>query len=139
MEPELPLPLRLPPPGSRTLLREVHAQLRAAILDGRLQPGLRMPATRAFAAQYRIGRNTAIAAYDLLLAEGYLSAHERSGTFVADMLRAPRRRAVRADRRDDSRLAAAWRRAGPLLPQAPLLRCDFRVGVPDPHRFPFAV
>src|SRR6478609_3100150 len=111
MEPELPLSLRLPPAGSRQLLREVHAQLRAAILDSRLQPGLRMPATRTFAAQYGIGRNTAIAAYDLLLAEGYLSAHERSGTFVADTLRRPRRRTVRSDGHDDRRLALPWRGA----------------------------
>ena len=39
MEPVLELPIRLPGKGSRRLLRNLHQQLRAAILDGRLQPG----------------------------------------------------------------------------------------------------
>ena len=34
MEPLFELAIRLPPAGSRDLLRELHRQLRAAILDG---------------------------------------------------------------------------------------------------------
>ena len=68
----LPFPISLPPAGSRTLLRGLHEQLRTAILDGRLQPGLQLPATRALADACGVSRNTAVAAYDLLLSEGYL-------------------------------------------------------------------
>jgi len=85
MEPVLELPIRLPGKGSRRLLRNLHQQLRAAILDGRLQPGLRMPSTRAFATHLGVSRNTAIASYDLLLSEGYLTSRPGAGTFVADM------------------------------------------------------
>ena len=85
MEPVLELPIRLPGKGSRRLLRNLHQQLRAAILDGRLQPGLRMPSTRAFAMHLGVSRNTAIASYDLLLSEGYLTSRPGAGTFVADM------------------------------------------------------
>jgi GntR family transcriptional regulator/MocR family aminotransferase len=95
MEPVLDLPIRLPGKGSRRLLRNLHQQLRAAILDGRLQPGLRMPSTRAFAMHLRVSRNTAIASYDLLLSEGYLTSRPGAGTFVADMrprqMKEPRR------------------------------------------------
>ncbi|MFS2168352.1 hypothetical protein ACCD09_31970, partial [Variovorax sp. Varisp62] len=42
MEPLFELAIHLPGAGSRELLREVHRQLRGAILDGRLQPTARV-------------------------------------------------------------------------------------------------
>ena len=83
MEPVFAFPLVVPAPGSRSIVRALHEQLRAAILDGRLQPGLRLPATRALAGAYGVSRNTAVAAYDLLLSEGYIVSRARSGAFVA--------------------------------------------------------
>uniref|UniRef100_UPI000A59EA83 GntR family transcriptional regulator n=1 Tax=Variovorax boronicumulans TaxID=436515 RepID=UPI000A59EA83 len=91
MEPLFELALRLPAAGSRDLLRALHRQLRDAILDGRLQPGARLPATRALAQRLGVSRNTMLAAYDLLLSEGYLLARPGSGTYVADTLPALRR------------------------------------------------
>ena len=49
MDPLFELEIHLPEPGSRSLLRELHGQLKAAVLDGRLKPGLQLPATRALA------------------------------------------------------------------------------------------
>jgi DNA-binding GntR family transcriptional regulator len=60
-------------------------KLRAAILDGRRQSGVRLPPTRTFAARFGIARNAAVATYDLLLTEGYLIARAGNGTFVADV------------------------------------------------------
>lgn len=133
MDPEFAFPIRLPAPGSRHLLRGLHGQLKGAILDGRLRPGLRLPATRALAQACGVSRNTVVAAYDLLLSEGYVVARERGGTYVAQLLAparapAPQHGAPEADRR----LAAFWR-APPLPPReaAPRVpRFDFRVGVP---------
>src|SRR5436309_13503701 len=85
MDPVFQLAIALPARGSRERLRALHAQLRAAILDGRLQPGLRLPATRALAEALGVSRNTVVAAYDLLLSEGYLQAHAGAGTYVADV------------------------------------------------------
>ena len=86
MDPDFELPISLPSRDSRNLLRALHGQLRAAILDGRLQPGSRLPPTRALAAAYGVSRNTAVAAYDLLLSEGYLSCtRPRAGAYVADV------------------------------------------------------
>jgi GntR family transcriptional regulator / MocR family aminotransferase len=113
MEPIFELRINLPPTGSRDLLRAVHAQLRSAILDGRLQGGLRLPATRALAAKLGVSRNTAVAAYDLLLSEGYLVARPGAGTYVASALpESSERKASRADGARDRRLAAFWRGAG---------------------------
>src|ERR1700756_4098438 len=110
MEPIFALPLQLPPRSSRERLRALHRQLRAAILEGRLQPGLRLPPTRALAAAYRVSRNTALAAYDLLLSEGYLTTRRGAGTYVADVLPKLPERRVTPERRsaNDRRLNAFW-------------------------------
>jgi GntR family transcriptional regulator / MocR family aminotransferase len=139
MEPLLDLPIRLPARGKRDLLREVHRQLKAAILDGRLQPGLRLPATRALATQLGISRNTAVLAYDLLLSEGCLETRPGAGTFVAAVRRPPvklRRAASQAQR-----LNPFWRRRTPIeAPAAHLARpFSFRVGLPDKASVPLAV
>ena len=74
MEPVLELAITLPPPGSRARLSTLHRQLRAGILYGRLRAGLRLPPTRTLAAALGVSRNTTIAAYDMLLSEGYVVA-----------------------------------------------------------------
>ena len=56
--------------------------LKAAILDGRLVSGARLPGTRQLAADYRMARNCVLFAYQLLLAEGFVEA-DRGGTRVA--------------------------------------------------------
>jgi GntR family transcriptional regulator/MocR family aminotransferase len=138
MEPLLGLSLTLPPPGSRARLRALHQQLRAAILDGRLRAGLRLPATRALAKMLGISRNTALAAYDLLLSEGYLAARPGSGTFVADVRRA--RREAPGHTGPDRRLAPFWRmRAAATQPIRAGVPYDLRLGLPDKGAFPFMV
>lgn len=142
MEPLFDLAITLPPQGSRDLLRTVHRQLRAAILEGRLQAGLRLPSTRAFAKSLGISRNTVVAAYDLLLSEGYLVIRPGSGTYVAEgMLHDSQYRAPVSDGLNDVRLNEFWRDPPPVFPKSPTksFRYDFRVGVPDKTLFPFAV
>lgn len=139
MEPPLGLAIDLPPRRSRDLLGALHRQMRGAILDGRLAPGLRLPATRALAEGLGVSRNTALAAYDLLLSEGYLVARRGAGTFVADGLPQPKPRAARAPG-PDRRLAAFWRDVPAARAAAkPAYRFDFRIGLPDKGPFPFHV
>jgi len=142
MDPVFEFPILLPPRDSRGLLRALHAQLRAAILDGRLKPGLRLPSTRRVAVAYGISRNTAVAAFDLLLSEGYLVTRRGSGAYVADALPQPVRRKVPpADAANDRRLNAFWRKPPAAFGDASAapLRHDFRIGVPDVTRFPFDI
>jgi GntR family transcriptional regulator/MocR family aminotransferase len=141
MDPMFELPLTVPPRGDR--LRALHRQLRAAILAGRLQPGLRLPPTRAFAAAYGISRNTAVATYDLLLSEGYLSTRRGAGTFVTDALpKVPERKSSRdTTGSHDPRVNAFWRehtliRSFARHAQLPF---NFELGVPDITRFPMDV
>src|SRR5690242_5523357 len=83
------LSLELPSRGSRRIGRDLHRQLRAAIVGGRLQSGLRLPSTRELAGMLGVSRNTVVNAYDLLLAEGYVGAVGRGGTRVASFLSRP--------------------------------------------------
>ena len=62
----------------------IYRQLRDAVLDGRLRPGDRLPATRDLAGQLGVSRNTVAAAYESLTAEGFVAARVGDGTYVLD-------------------------------------------------------
>jgi GntR family transcriptional regulator / MocR family aminotransferase len=142
VDPVFAFPISLPPRDSRALLRSLHEQLRTAILDGRLQPGLRLPATRALSAGYGVSRNTAVAAYDLLLSEGYIVARPGSGAYVADVLpQLRKRKAANGDPAIDRRLTAFWREPPIVVPAytPSTMRFDFKLGVTDKRFFPFEI
>src|SRR5690349_13058560 len=73
----------IPPREGEELGRWLYSELRAAILDGRLKPGIRMPSTRNLSKQYGVARGTVAAAFETLKSEGYVDAKVGSGTFVA--------------------------------------------------------
>jgi GntR family transcriptional regulator/MocR family aminotransferase len=66
--------------------RWLYAALRAAILEGRLHPSARLPATRDLARQYRLSRGTIVNAIEQLKSEGYVQARMGSGTYVSNTL-----------------------------------------------------
>jgi len=80
----LDVPLQLDP-GACGQAMQVYAGLRAAILDGRLAPGLRLPSTRALAEQLQVKRNAVVVAYEHLQNDGLSEARTGSGTFVASL------------------------------------------------------
>lgn len=87
--PASPLPLgtiALDSGGDLPLYRQLYDALRDAILDGRLHPGGRLPSSRMLAAELGVGRNTVLAAYEQLAAEGYLEGQVGAGTQVAALL-----------------------------------------------------
>ena len=65
-----------------SLQAELSAQLKKMIQRGELRAGERLPSSRELAATLHISRNTVIAAYDLLMSEGYLESEQRSGVYV---------------------------------------------------------
>jgi GntR family transcriptional regulator/MocR family aminotransferase len=114
----------------------IYRQLRDAVLDGRLRPGERLPATRALAAQLQVSRSTVSTAYERLTAEGYLTGRVGAGTFVAyagaphPLVRSRRPAAA-------VRPAPAWRDLDdPLWTEPRPIAYDFSVGSPDPALFP---
>jgi GntR family transcriptional regulator / MocR family aminotransferase len=140
MEPVFELNLNLPDRGSRRLLHELHTQLKAAILDGRLKPGLRLPSTRMLADQHGISRNTAVAAYELLLSEGYVASRASAGNYVSDLVPVMSSKpAARLQPANDPRLSPYSRSLAGTPPVLPKWRpaFDFEVGVPDTSQFRF--
>jgi len=127
--------------------RWLYGALRGAILDGRLRPGTRLPATRDLARDYRLARGTVVVAFDQLKAEGYLEASVGSGTFVArslpqDMPRtvraaAPRSGAVRAPTRRTARYAGRVRPFEEGIATGPIPA--FRTNRPALDLFPLAL
>jgi GntR family transcriptional regulator/MocR family aminotransferase len=68
------------------LFRQVYAGLSSAILERRLRPGAKLPASRALAGQLGLSRTAIVAAYEQLLAEGYATGRVGAGTYVASDL-----------------------------------------------------
>src|SRR2546430_1293895 len=78
--------LPLDPRSSAPLHRQLYDRIRNAILRGLLSPGTQLPASRALAADLGVSRNTVMAAFDQLLAEGYIEGRHGSGTYVSRSL-----------------------------------------------------
>ena len=74
----LPLQRGAPEP----LFRQLYAQIKQAILNGTLAPGMQLPPTRALCALLSVSRQTVLNAYEQLRAEGYLSGTVGKGTFI---------------------------------------------------------
>lgn len=75
--------LAVDPTLGSTLTRQLFEHLRERIIAGRLPVGTRLPSSRALAKQLGVGRNTVLASYDQLLAEGFVEAESGSGTWVS--------------------------------------------------------
>ncbi|MFI2430469.1 PLP-dependent aminotransferase family protein [Streptomyces sp. NPDC018693] len=90
--------LHLEPTGPR-VRRGMTDALREAVRSGRLAPGTRLPSSRSLAADLGIARNTVADAYADLVAEGWLTARQGSGTRVAERGVAPRPSEQRAAHR----------------------------------------
>jgi GntR family transcriptional regulator/MocR family aminotransferase len=138
MEPVFSFNVSLPARGEGRRARALHEQLRAAILDGRLGAGATLPASRAAAAALGVARNTVVAAYDLLVAEGYALPRRGAKAVVADVApRRPARPARGAGRGKEARLNPVWRQVEAPAPRgADLPPTNFRLGVPDHRHFP---
>jgi GntR family transcriptional regulator/MocR family aminotransferase len=81
------LPLSLVAPIAGTpLYRWFYDELRSAILEGRIVPGARLPATRDLAREYKLSRATVVAAFEQLKSEGYVEGRVGAGTYVSQVL-----------------------------------------------------
>lgn len=63
--------------------RQLYRRISAAVLDGTLAEGARLPSARALASQLGLARGTVEAAYGQLAGEGYIQGRGAAGTFVA--------------------------------------------------------
>lgn len=75
--------------GGATLQQQVCDQVTALVRAGRLRPGDTLPASRELAAQLGVSRTVIIRAYELLRAQGIVTARRGSGTRVAELPAGP--------------------------------------------------
>jgi GntR family transcriptional regulator/MocR family aminotransferase len=141
--------LALPPrPAGAARQKWLYDALRRAILNGRLAPGARLPATRDLAREHGLARGTVTAAFEQLAAEGYVEGAVGRGTFVAktlpDALLAVGGR--RAARRSGAVGAPPLSRRGRRMVETPFLTAGrglpvraFRMALPDLAAFPLAL
>jgi GntR family transcriptional regulator/MocR family aminotransferase len=125
--------------GSQDLAGQIYRQLRAAMVEGRLAAGERLPSTRALAVQLGVSRKTTLEAFDRLTAEGYLGARQGDGSFVNEGLH---RLTEAVPPSMVTRLTATpvWERVPEALSMpvpTPTLPIDFRGGSTDRGAFPF--
>lgn len=124
------------------LYRQLSDWFRRAIREGSLKPGQRVPSSRNLAVELDVSRISVMAAYEQLIAEGYLESFTGSRTCVAHSI--PRdaklqrpRRLRRSTAEDPSRHAS--HRAGKIRaaeqPWSTGLGA-FRFGLPALDRFP---
>lgn len=129
-----------PAHGALPLHARIQRAIRQLILDGALDVGKPLPASRALAASLAVSRDTVEAAYRQLHAEGFIERRIGSGSFVsAHTLLSPRRDAPPhpavegASARLSQRGAAMYRDGGVrdfLVPR------PFAPGVPETRGFP---
>ncbi len=138
------LPLRIESENGTSLQLQVFDQIRILILEGRLQPGIRLPASRTLARDLGVSRNTVVLAYERLREEGFIDSRGSGGTFVSTRI-IPDGPAV-CDEPDDDAMAKEGRaesmvvfRGEPHVVVSPYpdpVRYDFWVGRPDARLFP---
>jgi GntR family transcriptional regulator/MocR family aminotransferase len=115
------LSIRIDRSAHTPLAGQIAAAIGAAIHDGRLAPGARLPSWHDLAVQLGVARGTVRAAYDSLRDQQLIVTAGAAGTRVA-------RQAVRAGTAPERPAALAPRRAAPV---------PFQVGVPGQDVFPF--
>jgi GntR family transcriptional regulator / MocR family aminotransferase len=133
---EHPLDLHISLEGRRNISGQMYRQIRAAILDGRLRPLEALPSSRELARRLEVSRNTVLLVYDRMRAEGFLRGRAGAGTFVRDGIR---QRSRTEPDPSPLRPRSLWDDIPEGLDMsATQPDFDFRPGIPDVGRFPFA-
>lgn len=132
-----------PAQSALALHARIQRAIRQLILDGALDVGRPLPASRMLAASLDVSRDTVEAAYSQLHAEGFIERRVGSGSFVSERAqKSPSRNVVRrinAQReavRLSERGAAMFRNGGVREFLSPR---PFVPGVPETRSFPISV
>lgn len=124
----------------QTLTNWLYGELRSAILEGRLAPGARLPASRDFASQYELSRGTVVSVLERLQTEGYVTSRVGFGTWV-NRVEAPRpARQTNTTPAYIRRVVSPHKRSQPWVDQAFVKGIrPFRIGAPAINEFPSEV
>jgi GntR family transcriptional regulator / MocR family aminotransferase len=131
------LALALDSDENSPLYVRIARALAGDVRRGRLRPGERLPGSRSLSGALGVHRNTVLAAYAELVAEGWVVARPGGGTFVSELI--PEARARRFSARAPSRVGLPAEPAFPLradndlgaAPALPNVKFSMLGGVPD--------
>ncbi len=74
------------PENPMNLQNQIRQKLVDGIINGAFPPGMKLPSSRKLSGQLEVARNTVVAAYQQLAADGYLVSKLRSGIFVNEKM-----------------------------------------------------
>lgn len=80
------LPLSVDPEKQESLQNQIVEGIRTLIVEGKILPQTRLPASRALSTHLGVSRNTVKIAYQNLISQGYLVGRGTLGTFVSTTL-----------------------------------------------------
>jgi GntR family transcriptional regulator/MocR family aminotransferase len=121
-----PLRLELDRSAKTPLAEQIHGGIRAAIENGVLAPGARLPSWQDLAAQLGVARGTVRAAYEKLSSAQLIVASRATGTHVADRPSFP-------VRKDKAPAPGSFMEMYQELTAGPAI---FQMGVPAQETFP---
>ena len=122
----------------RRLSEQIYRQIRAGIRAGRLPAAEALPSSRELADRLDVSRNTVVAAYERLAAEGLVRSRPGSGVFVSEPAAAP---ATPHRTEPDSypQPQPVWDTLGSShYDAAAAPEIDLRAGIPSRELFPYA-
>lgn len=139
MDPIFELDIDLTDAKGGTLVETLCRKLIDAIVDGRLQSGFKMPASRKMATALGVSRNTVLDTYDHLVSHGYINTKQGDGTYVSNDIKINQPKRSNPESEYNHRITAFWRdkKAALDFPAQPNARYTFRVGTPDLANFPY--
>ena len=114
---------------SENKFAHLYGTLRAAIANGDLPAGARLPASRELAAREDVARGTVVAVFEQLRADGFIESRHGAGTFVRRAIDTTRaRRHAARPRRSSRRRARPFprpndRRRGHSVPTCRMSHC----------------
>jgi GntR family transcriptional regulator/MocR family aminotransferase len=74
------------PDNPLNLQCQIRQKFVEGIIYGAFPPGMKLPSSRKLSKQLAVARNTVVAAYQQLIADGYLVSRQRSGIFVNEKM-----------------------------------------------------
>lgn len=124
------LDLMLDRDASAPLVDQLRDQVARAIRLGELPPGHRLPSTRDAASRFRVNRQTVVAAYRRLEADGLLELKRGAGAYVRHVAPSIPARRPRGERASQALLAHERRAAAALAASPPATGAVSAAGEP---------
>jgi GntR family transcriptional regulator/MocR family aminotransferase len=126
-------------PSSQAMYLGISRAIREAIKANQLQPNEQLPSARVLAEQLSVNRHTIMAAYQELIAEGWLESRQRKGYFVMSSL--PVETSITTTSAQQAKNSFDWRliRGAAKTPERASIGCEYNFsgGCPDISLFGF--